>query len=162
MVEKGIRDGICHAIHRYTKANNKYMKNYDKNKESSCIQYLDANNLYGWAISRKLPVDGFKWKRNISKFSEDFIKNFDEDSDKGYILEVDVEYAKNLHDLHSDLPFLPEKMKINKCSKLVSNLYDKNNYVVHKISLKQTLNHGLILKKVHRVIQFNQESWLKE
>ena len=162
MVEKGIRDGICHAIHRYTKANNKYMKNYDKNKESSCIQYLDANNLYGWAISRKLPVDGFKWKRNISKFSEDFIKNFDEDSDKGYILEVDVEYAKNLHDLHSDLPFLPEKMKINKCSKLVSNLYDKNNYVVHKRSLKQTLNHGLILKKVHRVIQFNQESWLKE
>ena len=162
MVEKGIRDGICHAIHRYTKANNKYMKNYDKNKESSCIQYLDANNLYGWAISQKLPVDGFKWKRNISKFSEDFIKNFDEDSDKGYILEVDVEYAKNLHDLHSDLPFLPEKMKINKCSKLVSNLYDKNNYVVHKRSLKQTLNHGLILKKVHRVIQFNQESWLKE
>ena len=106
--------------------------------------------------------NGFKWKRNISKFSEDFIKNFDEDSDKGYILEVDVEYAKDLHDLHSDLPFLPEKMKINKCSKLVSNLYDKNNYVVHKRSLKQTLNHGLVLKKVHRVIQFNQESWLKE
>ena len=83
------------------------------------------------------------------RFKEDFIKNYDEDSDKGYILEVDVKYAKNLHsDLHSDLPFLPKIMKINKCSKLVCNLYDKNNYVVHIRSLKQTLDHGLILKKV--------------
>ena len=91
MVEKRIRGGICHAIHRYTEANNKYMKNYD-NEESSFIEYLDANNLYGWAMSQKLPVDGFKWKKNISKFNEDFIKNYDEDSDEGYILEVDVEY----------------------------------------------------------------------
>ena len=91
MVEKRIRGGICHAIHRYAEANNKYMKNYD-NEESSFIEYLDANNLYGWAMSQKLPVDGFKWKKNISKFNEDFIKNYDEDSDEGYILEVDVEY----------------------------------------------------------------------
>ena len=82
MVEKGIRGGICHAIHRYAKANNKYMKNYDKNKESSYIQYLPANNLYGWAMSQKLPVNGFKWKKNVLKFNEDFIKNYDEDSDK--------------------------------------------------------------------------------
>ena len=138
------------------------MKNYDKNIESSYIQYLDANNLYGWAMSQKLPVDGFKWKKHMLKFNEDFIKNYDEDSDKGYILEVDVEYPKTLHDLYSDLPFLPERIKINKCSKLVCNLYDKNNYVAHIRSLEQALTHGLILKKVHIVIQFNQEAWLKE
>ena len=126
MVKKGIKGGICHAIHRYAEANNKYIKDYDKNKESSYIQYLDANNLYGWAMSQKLSVDGFKWKKNISKFHEDFIKNFAENSDKGYILE----YPKNLHDLHSDLPFLPERMKINKCSKLVCNLYDKKNMLL--------------------------------
>ena len=91
MVEKGIRGGICHVIHRYAKANNKYMKNYDKNKESSYIQYLDAKNLYGRTMSQKLLVDGFKWDKNILKFNENFIKNFDEDSDKGYIPEVDVE-----------------------------------------------------------------------
>ena len=113
-------------------------------------------------MSLKLPVDGFKWKKNMIKFNEDFIKNYDEDSDKGYTLEVDVEYPKNLHDFDSHLPFLPERMKINKCSKLVCNLYDKNNYVAHVRSLKQALNHGLILQKVHRVIQFNQEAWLKE
>ena len=81
---------------------------------------------------------------------------------KGYILEVDVAYPKNLHDWQGDLPFLPERMKINKCSKLVCNLHGKNNYVVHIRSLKQTLDHGLILKKFHRVIKFNQEAWLKE
>ena len=96
------------------------------------------------------------------KFNEDFIKNYDEDSDKGYILEVDPKYPKNLHDLHSDLPFVPEGMKINNCNKLICNLYDKNNNVVHIRSLKQALDHGLILKKVHRVIQFNQKAWLKE
>ena len=162
IVEKRIKGGTCHAIHRYAKANNKYMENYDKNKESSYIQHLDANNLYGWAMSQKLPVDGFKWKKNLLKFNEDFIKNYDEDSDKGYILEVDVKYPKNLHDLNSDSPFVAERMKINKCNKLVCNLYDKHNYVVHIRSLKQALDHGIILKKVHKVIQFNQEAWLKE
>ena len=95
------------------------------------------------------------------KFNEEFIENYDEDSDKGYILEVHVKYPKNLHGLHEDLPFLPKRMKIGICKKLVYNLYDKKNYVVHMRSLKQVLNHGLILKKVHRVIQFNQEAWLK-
>ena len=95
--------------------------------------------------------------KDLCKIDENFIKNYDENSDKGYILEVDVEYPKNLHDLHSDLPFLPERMKIDKCKKLVCNLYDKK---IIK-SLKQALNHGLILKKVHRVTQFNQEAWLK-
>ena len=99
--------------------------------------------------------------KNVSKFNEDFIKNYDKDSDKGYIFEVDVKYPKNLNDLHSDLPFLPERMKINKSSKIVCNLYDQNNYVVHIRSLKQALDHVLILKKIHRVTQFNQEAWLK-
>ena len=76
-------------------------------------------------MSQILPVNGFKWVQNVSKIDEDFIKNYDEDSDKGYILEIDAKYPKNLHDLHSDLPFLPERMKVNKCNKLVSNLYDK-------------------------------------
>ena len=101
-------------------------------------------------------------EKKISKFNEDFIKNYDEDSNIGYILTVDIEYPKNLHDLHNDLPFLPERMKINKCSKLVCNLYDRNNYVVHIRAFKHALNHGPILKKVHGVIQFNQEAWLKE
>ena len=110
MVEQGIRDGIFHAIHRYAKANNKHMKNYDKNEESSFLEYLDANNLYGWTVSQPLPVDGFDWVKNFSKIDEDFIKNYDEDSDKGYIFDVDIEYLRELHDLRSDLPFLPERM----------------------------------------------------
>ena len=161
MVEKGIRTGICHGIYRYAKANNKYMKNYNKYKKESFFQYLDANNLYGWAMSQKFPVNGFKWKINMSKFNEELIKNYGEGNDKGYILEVDVKYPKKLRGLHEDLPFLLERMKIGKCKKLVCNLYDKKNYVVHIRSLKQALNHDLMLKKVHRVIQFNQETWLK-
>ena len=137
------------------------MKDYDKNKESSYIQYLDANNLYGWAMSQKLPVNGFKWIKNTPKIDEKFIKNYDEDSDKRYIFEAYVEYPRRLHDLHSDLPFLPKRMKIVKCKKLVCNLHDKKKYVVHISSLKQALNYGLKLKKVYKSIEFNQESWLK-
>ena len=160
LVEEGIRGGICHSIHRYAKANNKYMKNYNNNEESSYIQYLDANNLYGWAMSKKLPVNGFKWIDN-NEINEDFIKKYDENNDKGYIFEIDVKYPKRLHELHSDLPFLPERMEINKCKKLVCNLYNKKKYVAHINTLKQALNHGLKLKKIHRVIEFNQEAWLK-
>ena len=162
MVEEGIkggichsiqiRGGICHSIHRYAKANNKYINNYDKNKESSYIEYLDANNLYGWAMSQKLPVNGFKWVKNASKLDEKFIKNYGKDSDKGYILEVDVKCPRKLHDLHSHLPFLPKRMKIGKCKKLVCNLRNKNKYVVHIRSLKQALNHGLKLKKVQELL----------
>ena len=154
MVEKGIRGGICHSIHTYAKANNKYMKNYNNNEESSYIQYLDANNLYGWAMSKKLPANGFKWMDNNEI-------NYDENNDKGYILEVDVKYPKRLHELHSDLPFLAERMEVNKCKKLVCNLFNKKKYVAHINALKQALNHGLKIKKIHRIIQFNQEAWLK-
>ena len=97
----------------------------------------------------------------MSKFTKEFIKNYDEDSDKGYILEVGVKYLKTLHDLHSNLWFSPERMKIDKCRKPVCNLYHMKKYFVHIRSLKQAFNHGLILKNVHRVIPFNQEAWLK-
>ena len=161
MVGTGIRGGICHAIHRYAKANNKYMKNYDKDMESSYLEYLDANSLYGLAMSQKVPVIGFQWVEELSQFKEDFIKNYDEDSNKGYFLEVDVEYPKKLFNPHMDLRFLPEREKIEKYNKFVCTIQDKKNYVVHIRALKQVLNHGLILKKVDRVIQFNQEAWLK-
>ena len=148
-VEEGIRGGICHSIHRYAKANNKYMKNYNNNEESSYIQYLDANNLYGWAMSKKLPVNGFKWldSDKINEINEDFIKNYDENNDKGYIFEVDVKYLKRLHELHSDLTFLSERMEIKKCKNLVCNLFNRKKYVTHINSLKQALNHELKLKK---------------
>ena len=112
MVEEGIRGGICHSIYRYAKANNTYMKDYDKNKESSYIQYWDVNNLYGWAMSQKLPVNNFEWIKDTSQFNEDFMKNHNEESDEGYFLEVDYQYLENLHKPHNDLPFLPERMKI--------------------------------------------------
>ena len=142
MVEKGIKGGICHVMHRYAKANNYYMKDYNKDEEESFLEYLDANSLYVLAMSEPLPVDGFDYIKDLSKIGEDFIKNYDKDSDKGYILERDVKYPKNLHDLHSDLPFLPERMKTDKCNKLVCNLYDKKNYVVHIRSLKQVIKES--------------------
>ena len=148
-VEEGIIGGICHSIHRYAKANNKYMKNYNNNEESSYIQYLDANNLYGWAMSKKLPVNGFRWldSDEINEINEEFLKSYNENDNKGYIFEVDVRYSKRLHDLHSDLPFLPVRMEINKCKKLVCNLFNMKKYVIHVNSLKQALKHGLKLKK---------------
>ena len=160
MIEKGIR-GMCQSTHRYAKANNKYMKNYDKSIMSSYLMYLDANNLYGWAMSKKLPVNGFKWENDLSRFNENFIKNYNENSDVGYFLEVDIEYPKQLWSSHKDLPFLPERKKLEKVEKLVCSIEDKEKYVIHIRALKQALNHGLILKRVHRVIQFNQEAWLK-
>ena len=163
MVEEGKRGGICHSIHQYAKANNKYMKNYNNNEESSYIQYLDANNLYGWAMSKKLPVNGFRWldSDKINEINEEFIKNYNENDNIGYIFEMDVIYPKRLHDLHSGLPFLSERMEINKCKKLICNLSNKKKYAIHVNSLKQALNHGLKLKKIHRVIEFNQKEWLK-
>ena len=162
MIEEGIRGGIRHAIQCYAKANNKYMKDYDKKNKSSYIQYLDANDLYGKAMTEKIPVRGFRWMDNISKMDEDFVRGYDKNDNRGYILEVDVDYPNELQNLHSDLPFLPERMVINNTKKLVCNLQDKKNYVVHINVLKKALDHGLKLRKVHRVIEFDQEAWLKE
>ena len=144
MVEKGVRGGICPVIHRYAKTNNKYMKNYNKCLESIFVIYLDANNLYGWGMSRKLPVNGFKWVTKLSKFDEDFIKN-DENSNNEYILDINVEYPKNLFNLHHNFSFLTERKKIGKFNTLFCSIHDKKNYILHIRALKQALNHGLIL-----------------
>ena len=139
--------GICHAIHRYAKANNKYIKYYDENSQSSYLKYWDVNNLHGWAMSQKLLVNKFDWVAETSQLNEYFIKNYNEKSDEGYLLEVDVQCPEKLHEVHNDLPFLPERMKLGKIEKLVTNLHDKSESVIHIRNLKQALNHGLSLKK---------------
>ena len=148
MFEKGIRGGMCQATYRYAKANNKYMNNYDKNKESSYLVYLDANNLYGYAMSKKLPIRNFKWldKDDISKFNDELIKKYDENSDIGYIFEVDIEYPKHIHMSHNDLPFLPERMKINKSTKLLCIMF-----TMYKIKLCST----------HISFKARIKSWIK-
>ena len=160
-MKQEFRGGMCQPVHRYAKANSKYMKNYNKNIESSYLIYLDANNLYGWAMSQKLLVNGLKWLNDLSRFNEGFIKNYNENSDIRYFLEVGVEYAKKLFCSHKDLPSLPERKKLEKVEKLVSSIEDKEKYVIHIRALKKALSYGLILKRVHRVIQFHQEAWLK-
>ena len=145
MVEKGIRGRICQATHRYAKANNKYMNNYDKKIVSSYIEYSDANNLYGWTMSQKLPVNSFEWVKNLSKFNEDFIKDNDENSDKGYFLEVDLEYLKTLFNSNQDLLFLQEREK--KVEKLICSIEDKEEYVTSYTSFKTSTKPRLKTKK---------------
>ena len=103
---------------------NKYMKDYDKNKQSSYLKYWDLHNLYGWAVSQKLSINSFEWMEVTSFFNEDFIKNYNEENDEEYFSEVDIQYPEKLHELHNYLPFLPERMKLGKFEKLVTNLYD--------------------------------------
>ena len=161
MIEDGIRGGICHAIKRYATANNYYMKDYDENKDSSYIQYLNRNNFYGMAMCEKLPVKGFKWIDDISIINEEFLKSSDKESSKGYILKIDVDYPNELKDLHCDFPFLPERLIVNNTEKLICNLQNKKDYVVHINTLKQALEHGLKLINFQQVIEFDQEEWLK-
>ena len=161
LFEKGIRGGICEAVTKYKQANNKYMKNYDTTKPSSYLMYVDANNLYGYAMSKKLPYGNFEWIKNISIFTEDYIKNSVEESDIGYLLVVDVTYLKKLYEDHKYFPFLPDKTKIDKVTKLSSNLDDKKYYTIHISALKQALNHGLKLETVYNAISFSQDAWLK-
>ena len=132
-----------------------------KSKESSYLRYWDLNNLYGWPISQKFPVNDFKWVEHISKINEDFIKTYKDKSDQGYFFEVDIQYSKKLRNLWNDFPFLPKKMKIGKAEELLGNLYDKEEYVIKIRSLKQALHYGLALIKVHRSISFDQKAWLK-
>ena len=154
MFEKGIRGGITQAVHRYAKASNKYMsEKFYPEEKSSFLHYLDANNLYGWAMSQPLPTGGFKWVDDVSRFAPDEIGRLAKHGSKGYLLEVDVKYPEGLHDLHNDLQFMCEKMVINKVENIVPNLYDKKKYVIHIRALDQALKHGLILEKVHRVIE---------
>ena len=137
------------------------MKDYDKNKESPYLKYWDVNSLYGWETLQKLPVNNFEWIEDTFQFNEDFIKSHDEESIEGFFLEVDIQYPEKLHELQNNSPFLPERMKIENVEKPVTNLHDKSEYVIHIKNIKQALNHELVLKKVHRVIKFNQKGWLK-
>ena len=158
MFEQEIRDGITQAVRKYTAANNKYMGDrFDSKSENSYLQYLDADNLYGWAMSQPLPTGGFKWVDvNPNEISELATR-----TDKGYLLEVGVSYPKEFHNQHNDLPFMCERLEINGVEKLVFNLRDKKNYVIHIQALNQALQHGLRLDRIHRAIEFNQSPWLK-
>ena len=161
MFEKGIPGGITQAIKRYAKANNKYMKDqYNHDEKGTYLQYLDANNLYGWAMIQKLPTHGFSWGK-AEDFTPKKIDKVVKKDKNGYILEVDVECPKELHKNHNELLFLAERMKIGKVQKLVPYLKDKKTYVVHIKSLNQALKHGLILKMVHRVIEFDHSNLMK-
>ena len=159
MFERGITGGITHISKRYAEANNKYMKDYNQNKPSSYLQYLDANNLYGWEMSHKLPTHGFKWV----DYDKNEVMNLLEkrDTNKGYIYEVDLEYPKKLWKSHNDYPLAPEKIKVDNVEKLICSFKPKNHYVLHYRNLKQYLEEGMILKKVHRGIKFYQSNWME-
>ena len=180
-IEKGLRGGISYIANRYGKANNKYMKDYKKDKPSKYIMYLDANNLYGWAMSQYLPTGGFKWLKQ-NKIDNLDLKKYDKENKKGIILEVDLEYPEKLHDLHNDYPLAPEKVKVtdnmlsNYCKKiadkynistglvykLIPTLSKKEKYVLHYRNLQLYIDLGLKLTKIHRVLEFDQSPWLKQ
>ena len=153
MVEKGIRGGVSMINNRYGKANNKYMgKSFKDIEPYKYITYLDANNLYSWAMSKPFPTHGIKRKVNV-------LETWEKHS---CILEVDLKYPKSLHDLHSDYALAPEQMEVNKVNKLIPNLWNKKNYVIHCENLKQYLNLGLELTNIHRGITFEESQWLKK
>ena len=180
-IEKGMRGGISYISHRYGKANNKYIKGYDEKTPSKYLMYLDSNNLYGFSMSQYLPTGGFKWMSE-KKINELDLAKYKDDSKQGLILEVDLEYPKELHDLHNEYPLAPEKIRVkeemlsNYCkkiaakynistglvSKLIPNLMNKEKYVLHYRNLQLYTNLGLKVTKVHRVLQFDQSPWLKQ
>jgi hypothetical protein len=176
-IERGMRGGVSYISHRHAKANNKYMESYNPEKPDKHIMYLDANNLYGWAMSQNLPTGGFRWitvkkKIELERVAENI----------GLILEVDLEYPKELHDLHNGYPLAPEKMTITEdmlswyCNeikdkfnltvgnvqKLVTTLSGKKNYVGHYKNLILYEKLGLKVTKVHRVLKFDQSPWLRK
>ena len=153
MIESGIRGGIATISHRYAKANNEYMgSELDPAEESKFISYLDANNLYGWAMSKHLPTSGFKWMTNNELVDWKHLSCF---------LEVDLEYPEDLHDLHNDYPLAPERIKIGNVEKLIPNLNNKTNYVVHYENLKLYESLDLKITKIHRAIKFEERAWLE-
>ena len=154
MVEKGIRGGVSMISNRYGKADNKYTgKSFIKKDPSKYIAYLDANNLYGWAMSKPLPTHGFKWMNENELETWELYP---------CILEVDLEYPRSLHDLHSDYPLAPERVEVNKVDKLIPNLRDKKKYVIHYENLKQYFSLGLKLTRIHRGIKFKESRWLEK
>ena len=164
MFERGIRGGITQSVHRWAAANNPYMgSEHDPNRPTKYLQYLDANNLYGWAMSQPLPMGGFHWVEfDEGKDLTSIVNELAKREDRGYLLEVDVAYPRKLHDYHNDLAFLCAKMKINGVEKLVPNIYYKRKYVVYIKALKQAIDHGLVLERIHRAIEFKQSAWMRE
>ena len=180
-IEKGMRGGVSYIANRYGKANNKYMKEYDEKAPSKYIMYLDASNLYGWAMSQYLPTGNFKWisDREIKQID---LGKYKADGKKGLILEVDLEYPQELHDMHNDYPICPERVKVSNdmlsgyckkiakkykisiglVSKLIPTLRDKKEYMLHYRNLQLYLDLGLKIKKIHGVLKFDQSSWLKQ
>ena len=144
MFEKGIRGGVSMIPKRYAKANNKYMKDFNLEEESKFIQYLEANNLYGWAMSQPLLVSNFKW---MTKSHLENWREISSQEGRGCILEVDLEYPKELHDLHNDYPPAPERIVVNKVEKLIPTLR-KDKYVLHHWNLKQYLEMGMNRTKI--------------
>ena len=180
-IEKGMHGGVSYIANRYGNANNKYMREYDEKAPSKYIMYLDVNNLYGWAMSQYLPTGNFKWMTD-KEISKTNLGKYKANSKEGLILEVDLEYPKELHVLHNDYPISPEKVKVSNdmlsayCKKitkkynistglvrkLIPTLRDKKEYVLHYRNLQLYLNLGLQLKKIHRVLKFDQSPWLKQ
>ena len=178
-VERGMRGGISMVSNRYAKASNPLLQDYDPSRPNKYIMYLDANNLYGWAMSKPLPKRDFKWK-GVMPTEEDIVKK-KENANNGWILEVDLEYPKELHEEHNSFPLAPEKKQVKnewmseyqnslikdldlkppKCNKLLLTLQDKNNYVVHYRNLQFYLKQGMKLKRVHKVLEFEQECWME-
>ena len=166
MFERGIRGGITHISKRYSEANNKYMKNYNPEKKSKFIQYLDANNLYGWAMSQNLPTHGFKWMKDLTLEKVDEIleainSSMSNTGKKGYIFEVDLEYPTHLWDEHNDYPLAPELMKVNGVEKLICHFKNRKNYIIHYRTLRQCLELGMKITAVNRGISFYQSSWME-
>lgn len=176
-IENGMRGGVSTITHRYAKANNKYMESYKSEEKSSYITYLDANNLYGYAMSQSLPKGDYKWNED-TEWTVERIMNLQNDDLKGYIFQVDLTYPIELHNLHNDYPLAPEsrhgqlspfmaqiKAEANvmdaSVKKLVPTLNDKKNYVLHYRNLQQCLSLGMRLTKVHQVLEFSQSKWLE-
>ncbi|XP_072376726.1 uncharacterized protein [Diabrotica undecimpunctata] len=161
--KKGIRGGVATCTKRMGIANNRFLSNFDPTKPETYIMYLDATNLYGAAMSQPLPWGNFRWlnEQEIDQFN---VFNIDDDGEKGYVLEVDLHYPPNMHDQHNDLPFCPESIvpPKSKYKKLIPNLYDKKKYVIHYRNLKQCIQYGLKLERVHRILEFSQSLWLKK
>ena len=170
-IENGSRGGVSYIAERYAKANNKYMNDYDSNKPSTFITYLDKNNLYGWTMSEYLPYEQFEWLKNVDKLD---VNSINEKSEIGYFLEVDLEYPDELHELHNDYPLAPKKpvvssdmlskyckniadeydIKVGDVKKLIPSLRNKTKYVLHYRNLQLYLSLRMKLIKIYRVLKF--------
>ena len=178
-IEKGSRGGNSYIAKRYAKANNKYMSDYNFNKPSAFITYVDKNNLHGWTMSKYLPYKEFKWLENVDEFD---VNSINEKRKIGYFLEVDLEYPDELHELHNHYPLAPEKLvvtndmlskyckgiadeyvtKVGNVKKLISNLSNKTKYVFQYRNLQLYLSLGMKLTKIHRMLKFKQSDWMKK